>query len=152
MTAPPAANHGDAEYQAALTLAEAAGDPARIVALLHAASAAGSGDAAYALASSYLHDTYLAEDAEQALAFLRLATERGHPAAMYDLGSAYAEGAIAPGDDSAAFDLFFQAALLGDRDALEEVVRCLYHGTGIRRNMRLYELAADMLDLRDRDG
>ena len=124
------------------------GNSDEIIDLLEKAAAEDHADALYALGNLYVHGKYVQKDIDKAISYFKKGADLYHPEAVYSLGVAYSHGDGLPQDDALAFDYFFKAALLGDVDALEWIVWCLYHGQGVEEDMRLYELAAQVLDFK----
>lgn len=106
---------------------------ARAVAWLYEAMTKGDHRATYALATWYPHGHVLPRNRERAVELLRVAA-RTRPEAMYDLAVCFAKGQGVPKDEREAFRLYKKAARRGDADAIHEVGRCLYWGTGTTRN------------------
>lgn len=123
-------------YSKALRLAHSAGSPERVLHLLNGALEAGSGDAAYALATWYLHGKppLVSRNLRKALALFRVAAKAGVASALYELAVCYQQGEGVKRDAGRAFQYYLQAALKGDADAVVEVARCFKYGYGIERN------------------
>lgn len=87
--------------------------------------------AAYAVATWRLHGSHgHVRDETAAAPLLQYAADRGVPEAIYDLGQLIEGRRLGPKPRREAFTRYLTAAILGDRDAAHEVVRCTYHGIG----------------------
>jgi TPR repeat protein len=116
-----------------------------IVATLRQAIDAGSPRAAYALATWYLYgkDDVVPQDYGEALRLLRIAAEVHIPAALYDLAVCYANGEGVEQDWDRAFELYLQAALHGDDDAVFKVGQSYFYGRGVAEDRRIADIWLD---------
>ena len=99
--------------------------------LLQAAEA-GDADAQFTLASTLYHGG----SAEQAVGWLKKATERKHPKAWRLLGDFHAKGLVAKGkiDVREAVACYQKAAALGDAAAMGKLSACYFAGEGVARS------------------
>lgn len=131
-------------YKKALELEAIGGDPSEIVSLLEDSASRGSAEAIYAIATFYLHGKYLESNPARAFIYLQLAAKKMYPSALFDLGNAFETGEICAKDESEAFRCYLASAMFGDRDAINEVARCLYYGIGTRKDKRMYLIFSDI--------
>lgn len=110
-----------------------------VLEMLERASRQGSREAAYALATWYLHgkDGVLRKNVAAGTKLLRMSANRGYPQALYDLGVSYDLGIGVKENAERAFMNYLEAALRGDADATFEVATCFFHGDGIQQNKKL---------------
>ena len=99
--------------------------------LLRAAEA-GDPEAQFTLASTLYHGG----SAEQAVGWLKKATERKHPKAWRLLGDFHAKGLVAKGkvDHREAVVCYLKAAALGDAAAMGKLSECYFEGQGVGRS------------------
>jgi hypothetical protein len=97
---------------------------------LAAAHAAGSADAAYALANWHARGIVVQRDVGSWERLLREAAASDVPAALYDLALARRDGIGVKADPMAAYHGFLRAALFGHPLAAQEVASCLERGIG----------------------
>ena len=129
-----------AEYEEAVKLELSGGDSAIILKHLQRAATDGSPQAQYALGVMYLHGQHVEVDNQKALDFLRDASDQMYPDALFDLGVALEIGKIVKKNKKEAFKCYFHAMIFGDRQAIQEVARCVYHGIGVEKNIHLYKM------------
>lgn len=128
-------------YQQALTEARKENfNVQKTLNLLNSAIEAGSPDAAYALATWYLHGEHVGKDWNKAVFLLKRASNAKNPDALYDLAVCYEEGKGIKQDKYKAFELYLQAALRGDQQSIHEVGRCYYYGIGIEEDKDLADI------------
>lgn len=131
-------------YEKALRLARSKSQNLEKISKLLAESAElGSGEAAYALATWYLHGNYFKTNLQKGTRLLRSAAKSGVPLACFDLAVSYEKGIILDQNFEKAFQLYMEASLRGDIAARKEVARCLWHGIGTPKNRTLANLWAD---------
>ncbi len=116
-------------FASVLTLS--AGATKELGPLLRAAEA-GDAEAQFTLASTLYHGG----SAEQAVGWLKKATERKHPKAWRLLGDFHARGLVANGkaDHREAAACYLKAAALGDAAAMSKLSDCYFHGKGVGRS------------------
>ena len=116
-------------FASVLTLS--AGGAKELGPLLRAAEA-GDADAQFMLASTLYH----AGSAEQAIGWLKKATERRHPKAWRLLGDFHANGLVAKGkaDPYEAAACYLKAAELRDAAAMSRLSECYFEGHGVARS------------------
>ena len=141
-------NGSDAEAlfdRAMLEMRSEGSDTASVVRSLRQAIDAGSPHAAYALATWYLHgkDGIIPQDYAEAVKLLELAAEAHHPEALYDLGVCYYNGEGVDKNPGRAFELYLQAALHGDEDAVFKVGRSYFYGDGVAEDRRVADIWLD---------
>jgi len=112
-------------------------DTKRVRDLLERALKQGSPDAAYALATWYLHGKHVPRDRRRAVSLLREAAAGGVANAMYDMAVCYEKGAGAKRNPRRAFEHYVRAALHGDKQSVYEVGRCYYYGIGAPKQKAL---------------
>lgn len=112
-------------------LALSAGGPPDLAALLRSAET-GDSEAQFTLASTLYHGG----SAEQAVGWLKKATESKHPKAWRLLGDFHAKGLVAKGkaDQREAAACYLQAASLGDAAAMGKLSECYFEGQGVARS------------------
>lgn len=113
--------------------------------LLKEAHSGGDRRATYALATWYIHGRYFPIDAHKAFRFLKQSAKAGIPEAIFDLGHAYEVGFGTKKSPEAALGYYVKAAAQGDRQAAEEVFRCIFWGIGTRPNRSLAYLIDDLV-------
>lgn len=120
-------------------------DIPNIVAILREAVGAGSARAAYALATWYLHGKgdVVPQDFSEAVRLLRIAVREHHSSALYDLAACYANGEGVAKDANVAFELYLQAALHGDDDAVFKVGQAYFYGMGVLEDRRVANIWLD---------
>jgi hypothetical protein len=93
---------------------------------------AGDAEAQFTLASTLYHGG----SAEQAVGWLKKATERKHPKAWRLLGDFHAKGLVAKGkvDPREAAACYQKAAALGDAAAMGKLSECYFDGQGVARS------------------
>ena len=92
---------------------------------------AGDPLAAYAIGSWLLNGAHgYPHDETRAAPYLQYAAEHGVREAIYDLGELTGIRRLGSRPRKDAFNRYLTAAILGDRDAAREVIRCVYHGIG----------------------
>lgn len=107
-----------------------------VYALLLESSELGSEKACYALATWFLHGTYVRKNYKRAFALLNQSAAKGNAEAAYDLAICYETGLGAPKKNpKEAFRWYLYAADRGDLDAIVEVARCSYYGIGTRKDL-----------------
>jgi TPR repeat protein len=111
--------------------------------VLKSAAKAGNAEAHYAIGTWYLFGRVVPKDPRKAAPHLKYAAKRGVPSAQFDLAILYETGRGVAKDKKRAFALYVQSAQNGDRDAIDSVVRCLYHGIGVARSKLVSDLIAD---------
>jgi TPR repeat protein len=128
-------------FDRALKIAQAQKTPSRkAYDLLRKADAAGDVRATYALATWYLFGSpFTKVNLRHANAMLRRAAAGGSADAAYDLAVSYEKGAGIRKSEVRAFELYVQAALLGDAQSHYEVGRMYFWGIGTPRNRTLAE-------------
>ena len=114
---------------------------ARAAELLEGANAKGDRRATYALATWHLygHAGY-AKNLRKAVELLKLAASADIADAHFDLAVCYETGEGVKKNDSKAYLHYLAAALNGDLNAIGEVGRCLFHGTGTTRDRKAAEV------------
>jgi TPR repeat protein len=128
-------------YSAALRLARLAKDDYGPAAkLLQEASKLGCPDADFALATWYLFGRHFAKNVKKGNHLLRRAAKAGNRDACYNLAISYDNGFDAPEDRQRAFELYSEAAMRGHIDAHKQVARCLWDGSGVKKNRVLADL------------
>lgn len=124
-------------------------DPDRVlrgVKTMEAQERQGDPTAAYAVGTWFLHGVHgYAQDEARAAPLLQYAADRGVPSALFDLGVLIETRRLGTRPRREAFSNYLAAALLGDRDAAQEVVRCVYHGIGAFADPRGAERLFDVL-------
>lgn len=128
-----AQHHAEATVELAL-LIESDGrseDTPRIVALLEAASLAGSPRGDHALGLRLMKGQGVTRDNERAFELFRRAASRGNVPAMYATGFALSEGLGTGVDDAAAFAWFRRAADRGNADAMYAMGNSYANGWGV---------------------
>lgn len=106
----------------------------------------GDPTAAYAIGSWLLAGAHgYPRDEARAAPYLQYAAERGVREAIFDLGVMTEERRLGPKPRREAFNRYLTAAILGDRDAAHEVVRCVYHGIGAYADPQAAERLHDLL-------
>jgi TPR repeat protein len=118
-------------------------DYAQALSLLEEAAKIGSPEAHYAIGTWYLFGRGVRKDSGKAARYLRHAAARGIPAAQFDLAILFETGRGVAKDPERAFKLYLEAATNGDRDGLNSVIRCVYHGIGIAASKGLARLLQD---------
>lgn len=115
----------------AACLSLSAGGRPDLAALLRSAEA-GDAEAQFTLASTLYHGG----SAEQAVGWLKKATERKHPKAWRLLGDFHAKGLVAKGkvDPREAAACYQKAAALGDAAAMGKLSECYFDGQGVARS------------------
>lgn len=115
----------------AACLGLSAGGPPDLAALLRSAEA-GDAEAQFTLASAL----YQGGSAEQAVGWLKKATERKHPKAWRLLGDFHAKGLVAKGkaDPREAASCYLKSAALGDAAAMGKLSECYFEGKGVARS------------------
>ena len=115
----------------AACLSLSAGGRPDLTALLRSAEA-GDAEAQFTLASTLYHGG----SAEQAVGWLKKATERKHPKAWRLLGDFHAKGLVAKGkvDPREAAACYQKAAALGDAAAMGKLSECYFDGQGVARS------------------
>jgi len=108
-----------------------AGATKELAPLLRAAEA-GDAEAQFTLAATL----YQGGSADQAVGWLKKATERKHPKAWRLLGDFHAKGLVAKGkaDQREAVACYQKAAVLGDAAAMGRLSECCFEGRGIGRS------------------
>lgn len=128
-------------YRSALSKTKQEGfDTAEVARLLAQAAKLGSEDATYALATWYLHGKHFHADLDKGTRLLTKAARLGSAPACYDLAVSFEKGLGVAQDHEMAFQLYLEAALRGDTEAKKQVVRCIWHGIGTRKNRKLAEV------------
>jgi TPR repeat protein len=122
-------------------MAQAHKTPSRkVYDLLLKADAAGDVRSTYALATWHLFGSpFTKVNLRRATAMLKRAAEGGSADAAYDLAVSYEKGAGVRKSDARAFELYVQAALMGDVQSHYEVGRMYFWGIGTPRNRTLAE-------------
>jgi len=112
-------------------LSLSAGATKELAPLLRAAEA-GDAEAQFTLASTLYHGG----SAEQAVGWLKKATERKHPKAWRLLGDFHAKGLVAKGkvDHREAAACYQRAAVLGDAAAMSKLSESYFEGQGVARS------------------
>ena len=126
-------------YDRALKLAQREKTPSRkTYDLLLRADQEGDTRATYALATWYLFGSpFTKVNYRQGAALLRRAAAGKIAEAAYNLAISYEKGLGVKKSAARAFELYVQAALLGEAQAYCEVGRMYYWGIGVPRNRRL---------------
>lgn len=131
----------DPYTQASKLMDEEEPDKKKVVQLLQKAVEATDPRAYYALASWYLHgESSLQKDSKKAIPLLEKAAEANVTEAAYDLAICYEEGKGVPKNAQRAYQLLLQAALLGDKDAVNEIARMYYYGIGTKEDKELADI------------
>lgn len=104
--------------------------------LLSKALANGDIRATYALATWYLHGTYVEKNIHKGTAMLKSAAEANIPAALFDLAVSYETGIGVSRSEVKAAQLYLRAALAGDIESFASVGRCLYYGIGFVKDRK----------------
>ena len=115
-------------------------DIERVIGLLNESMESGHPNAAYALATWYLHGEHVEKDLSKGIMLLKRATDKNLPEACYDLAVCYEEPAGVVEDLEKAFELYLRAALHGDKQSFHEVGRCYYYGIGVNINKSLADI------------
>ena len=118
---------------------------------LEIAYTCGNKDAAYALATWYLHGTYFKKNWRIGFKLLREAAKAKVPEALYDLAVSYDLGKGVPKNDKQAAELYLEAAIKGDFDAVLQIERCFYYGIGVAKDRRISKVWCDHADAMDFD-
>lgn len=103
----------------------------------------GSADAAYAMATWYLHGMHVRKNASKAVALLEIGSTAGIPSAKYDLAICYENGKGVVKNLKKAFSLYVEAALRGESSSIYEVGRCYFYGIGTRQDRTVARLWLD---------
>ena len=113
------------KYEEALrTIRELPGSDGLVLQLLYSAAAEGDGRALYALGTWYLHGhKKLRKNRTKAMHFLKEAHRKGVPEAAHDLAYSYFIGHGVPKSKEKALELYAEAALRGDTEALKGFAR-----------------------------
>jgi len=110
---------------------------------------AGDARAKYIVATWKLHGAFGYKiDLPAARALLEEASEALVPEACYDLAVFIETNGDGKNRKREAFGFYLLAATLGDKDAREELARCLYWGIGVYKNERIASLLQDSEDKR----
>ena len=83
------------------------------------------------------------KDYVKSVEYLKVACRLNHPAACLDMAICYENGEGVEKSTEKAFNYYMKASLWGNRDALFEVYRCLYHGIGVEENKGLSQIWLD---------
>lgn len=120
-------------------------DLSAIVTKLRTCIAAGSPCAAYALATWYLHgkDDLIPQSYAEAIPLLTMAAEFHHTDALFDLAVCYSNGEGVEKSPERAFELYLQAALHADADAVFKVGTSYFYGYGVAQDHRVAEIWLD---------
>lgn len=128
---------GTKAYQRALVEArKKRPDNKKVLALLNNAMKKKDPNAAYALATWYLHGHIFEKNINKGTKLLLRAARASVPDANYDLAVSYEKGVGVKKSAGRAFQLYLMAALLGEKQSLYEVGRCYYYGIGIRKDIK----------------
>lgn len=94
------------------------------------------------IAANYLGHIYedgflVSQDIDKAIEYYKIAVERDHPKAQYNLGRLLIDGLFgAPKNEKLAIDLLERAAQQGNFDAMEDLGICAYEGKGMPVDMK----------------
>jgi TPR repeat protein len=109
-------------------------DNEEVYKLLSKALELGNAEAAYAIATWYLHGIYFQKHIANAITLLKKAAAQKYPSALFDLAVSYEKGIGVKLNVKKAFYLYLDAAIRGNKQSTYEVGRCYYYGIGIARN------------------
>ena len=131
-----------ASYLVALRLARRPNaDNKRVLSLLTEAAEAGSGEAAVAIASWYVHGKYVSKNLKRATEWFAMAARLGCADGYYGIAVAHHLGKGGMTKNlRMAFENYLCAALRGEANAIREVGRCYWHGYGVKRDHGLAEI------------
>jgi TPR repeat protein len=124
-----------------------AGEQARGVRLIEELAATGNAEAVYALGTWYLHGAHgFKKDLRRARRLIKSAAERLVPAALYDLAEFVDRDRAVISRKRKAYNLYLASALLGDADALDEIIRRTYWGEGTFENREAVKILYKIKD------
>ncbi len=132
-------NFGESEklYNQALKMMDGERpDISNVINKLNQAIELGSAQAAYALATWYLHGEHVDQDRKLAEELLKFSSGKNFSDACFD----YATLLEKEKNLDKAFEMYVKAALYGDADAFYEVGRMYYYGIGCVQNKDLSEV------------
>lgn len=111
-------------------------DIAQVLRLLQRAYKRGDPRAAYALATWYLDGKgeFVPRNVAKGVQLLREAVDGNQADAAYDLAVCYETGEGVRKSEKKAVRLYLKAALLGEKQSLNELGRCYWHGLGVKRD------------------
>lgn len=115
-------------------------DVDKVLSLLNGSLEKNNPQAAYALATWYLHGEHVEKDLSKGIMLLKRAADKNVPEACYDLAVCYEKPAGVVEDLEKAFELYLRAALHGDKQSFHEVGRCYYYGIGVTKNESLADI------------
>ncbi len=144
----------DKTYKQALKIARG-GNPnlGEVFTLLNEAADGGSGAAAAAIASWYANGQHVKKSTRLAVQWFQKAAALGSSEGFYGIAVAYHEGKGGLGkDDCRAFQNYLRAAIRGDKEAIREVGRCYWYGSGVQEDRETAEIwlhRADELGVAD---
>lgn len=99
--------------------------------------------AAYALGTWYFHGSNgLRKSQAKGVELWHIAARAKLSDALFDLAVCYEKGTVVKKNVERAFQLFLDAAIRGDEQAVFEVARCYTYGIGIPINMQVAEIWA----------
>ncbi len=138
---------GDKLYYKALHLAEQEDyDYHDVLHLLNESIRLGNKKASYALATCYLNGFHVRKNYKKGFSLLMNAVKGGaenkftlYKEALSDIAVCYELGNGVQKDKHKAY-YYYLAALNGDRQAKQELSRCLYYGIGITKDVELSSL------------
>ena len=144
---------GDKKYYRALHLAEQESyNHKDVIRLLEESVILGNKKAAYALASWYLNGYHMRKNYKKAFELLQMAvldgSENGfvqYKDALYDLAVCYEIGHGTLKDTRLAYSYYLKSAFNGDKQAIEEISRCLYYGIGVSKDRELSSMIDDYI-------
>lgn len=139
---------GDRLYYKALHLAEQEDyDYHDVLHLLNESIRLGNKKASYALATWYLNGFHVRKNYKKGFSLLLNAVKGGaenkftlYKEALSDIAVCYELGNGVQKDKHKAYYYYYLAALNGDRQAKQELSRCLYYGIGITKDVELSSL------------
>jgi len=111
-----------------------------VIDLLNKSIELGNPDAAYALATWYIHGGYVEKDLSKGIMLLKRAADKNIAEACYDLAICYEKPAGVTQNLEKVFELYMRAALHGDKQSFHEVGRCYFYGIGIAENRKLADI------------
>ena len=118
--------NADPRYRKALRIMDRGGDLAAAYALLRTAADDGDGLSIYAIATWYLHGTYVRRNVRLGNRMLKDAADKNVAAACADLGASYYNGWGVSKSFNEAARYYMRAFLLGDLEAVEWLEQLLF--------------------------
>ncbi|MCV6615696.1 MAG: sel1 repeat family protein, partial [Cellvibrionaceae bacterium] len=107
----------------------------------------GNSEAIYAIGTWYFHGNELVKPNKvKAFEYFKIAAGLNYPDAVYDLACSFELGEGCSQDLARAYKYYVKAAILGDRQAIYEVGRCLYYGIGTREDTVAADIWLDIAE------